>query len=65
MIEEELVRRHKAFMKYNGNDVISLILHATDLQVDMLAEIKRLRKGIKKALEHQLLSRSDFKEIIE
>lgn len=42
--DDKLEKRHKVFMKYDGNDVISLLIHAGELQADMLAEVKRLRE---------------------
>jgi hypothetical protein len=41
---DEAEKRHKAFMRYDGNDAISLLIHAGELQADMLAELKRLQK---------------------
>ena len=45
--DDKLEKRHKAFMKYDGNDVISLLIHACELQADMLAEVKRLREVLR------------------
>ena len=43
-----LERKHNAFMRYDGNDVVSLIIHAGELQTELLAEVKRLREVIDK-----------------
>ena len=43
---DELERKHKAFMRYDGNDVVSLLIHAGELQTELLAEVKRLRELI-------------------
>jgi len=58
MSDTDLERRHKAFMGCEGDDVISLLkldtkvvvirratlIHAGELQKDMLAEVERLRR---------------------
>ena len=43
---DELERKHKAFMRYDGNDVVSLLIHAGELQTELLAEVERLREWI-------------------
>ena len=45
---DKLEKKHKAFMRYTGNDMFSLIMHASELQIEMLAEVKRLRKVMSK-----------------
>ena len=56
---DELERKHKAFMRYDGNDVVSLLIHAGELQTELLAEVKRLREN-----ESELLSAiSQYKEL--
>ena len=47
MNTDDLQKKHKAFMRYDGNDVVSLLIHAGELQTELLAEVKRLREGIK------------------
>jgi len=44
---DEFERKHKAFMRYDGNDVVSLLIHGSELQIELLAEVKRLRSVIK------------------
>ena len=39
---DDLEERHNAFMKYDGKDAMSLIIHASELQRDMLLRIKHL-----------------------
>tara|TARA_R110000823_G_scaffold215500_1_gene345109 strand:+ start:262 stop:540 length:279 start_codon:yes stop_codon:yes gene_type:complete len=49
---EELEQRHEAFMKYDGQDVMSLVLHATELQQDMIKSLKRLSEAFVIAVRH-------------
>jgi len=47
MNTDELERKHKAFMRYDGNDVVSLLIHAGELQTELLAEVKRLQTEVR------------------
>jgi len=44
-MSEDLQKRHQAFMTYSGGDAINAIIHASELQKDMLAHIESLDKA--------------------
>ena len=63
-----LEKRHDAFMTYSGGDAINAIIHASELQKDMLAHIESLEKAnafTHKMYEKLLTSLNDGEEARE
>ena len=42
----QLEKRHRDIMKYTGGDMISFVLTCTELQKEMLAELKRIQERL-------------------
>ena len=62
---DELERKHKAFMRYDGNDVVSLLIHAGELQTELLAEVKRLQARCRRTESQSFIATNQYKELIQ
>ena len=58
-IARKLEKRHEAIMKYTGGDMISFVLTCTELQKEMLAELKRIQEQVDKVLANMKALRQE------
>ena len=55
----QLEKRHRDIMKYTGGDMISFVLTCTELQKEMLAELKRIQERVDKVLANMKALRQE------